>query len=54
MAAGTCQNRTRLRMIAAEMAAIAPHEVERLVLIDPAGLWLDAHPMPDIFSTRSG
>jgi pimeloyl-ACP methyl ester carboxylesterase len=37
-------------MIAAEMAAIAPHEVERLVLIDPAGLWLDAYPMPDIFS----
>jgi pimeloyl-ACP methyl ester carboxylesterase len=37
-------------MIAAEMAAIAPNEVERLVLIDPAGLWLDAHPMPDVFS----
>jgi pimeloyl-ACP methyl ester carboxylesterase len=37
-------------MIAAEMAAIAPHEVERLVLIDPAGLWLDDHPMPDVFS----
>jgi pimeloyl-ACP methyl ester carboxylesterase len=37
-------------MIAAEMAAIAPHEVERLVLVDPAGLWLDTHPMPDVFS----
>jgi pimeloyl-ACP methyl ester carboxylesterase len=37
-------------MIAAEMAAIAPNDVERLVLIDPAGLWLDAHPMPDVFS----
>ncbi|WP_439815017.1 alpha/beta fold hydrolase [Zavarzinia sp. CC-PAN008] len=38
-------------MIAAEMAAIAPHDVERLGLICPAGLWLDAHPMPDIFAT---
>jgi pimeloyl-ACP methyl ester carboxylesterase len=37
-------------MIAAEMAAIAPHEVERLVLIAPAGLWLDAHPIPDLFA----
>jgi pimeloyl-ACP methyl ester carboxylesterase len=37
-------------MIAAEMAAIAPHEVERLVLIAPAGLWLDDHPIPDLFS----
>lgn len=37
-------------MIAAEMAAVAPHEVERLALIAPAGLWLDEHPIPDIFS----
>ncbi len=37
-------------MIAAEMAAVAPREVERLGLIAPAGLWLDAHPIPDIFS----
>jgi len=37
-------------MIAAEMAAIAPHDVSRLALIAPAGLWLDAHPMPDLFS----
>lgn len=37
-------------MIAAEMAALAPNEVERLVLIAPAGLWLDDHPMPDLFS----
>ena len=27
-------------MIAAEMAAIAPREVDRLGLIAPAGLWL--------------
>lgn len=38
-------------MIAAEMAAIAPHDVSRLALIAPAGLWLDAHPIPDLFST---
>src|SRR5436190_17651817 len=38
-------------MIAAEMAAIAPHDVSRLALIAPAGLWLDEHPIPDIFST---
>jgi pimeloyl-ACP methyl ester carboxylesterase len=37
-------------MIAAEMAAIAPHEVERLVLISAAGLWLDKYPVPDLFS----
>jgi len=37
-------------MIAAEMAAIAPHDVSRLVLIAPAGLWLDEHPIPDIFA----
>jgi pimeloyl-ACP methyl ester carboxylesterase len=37
-------------MIAAEMAAVAPREVERLGLIAPAGLWLDAHPIPDLFS----
>ena len=37
-------------MIAAEMAAVAPREVERLGLIAPAGRWLDAHPVPDLFS----
>jgi pimeloyl-ACP methyl ester carboxylesterase len=37
-------------MIAAEMAAIAPREVETLVLVAPAGLWLDAHPIPDLFA----
>lgn len=37
-------------MIASEMAAIAPHDVSRLALIAPAGLWLDAHPIPDIFA----
>ena len=38
-------------MIAAEMAAIGPHDVSRLALIAPAGLWLDEHPIPDLFST---
>lgn len=38
-------------MIAAEMAAIAPHDVTRLGLICPAGLWLDDHPITDIFAT---
>lgn len=37
-------------MIAAEMAAVAPHDVSRLVLIAPAGLWLAEHPIPDLFS----
>ena len=38
-------------MIAAEMAAIAPNDVTRLGLICPAGLWLDAYPIPDLFAT---
>jgi len=38
-------------MIAAEMACLAPQSCERLVLIASAGLWLDAHPIPDLFST---
>ncbi len=37
-------------MIAAEMAAVAPNDVSRLALICPAGLWLDEHPIPDLFS----
>ncbi|HUI28480.1 MAG TPA: alpha/beta fold hydrolase [Candidatus Kryptonia bacterium] len=38
-------------MIAAEMAAVSPYEVERLVLAAPAGLWLDDHEIPDLFAT---
>jgi pimeloyl-ACP methyl ester carboxylesterase len=41
-------------MIAAEMACVAPREVGRLVLVSPAGLWLDAHPIPDIFAMLPG
>ena len=37
-------------MIAAEMAAVAPNDVSRLVLICPTGLWLDDHPIVDMFS----
>jgi pimeloyl-ACP methyl ester carboxylesterase len=37
-------------MIAAEMAALAPNDVSRLVLIAPAGLWMDEHPIPDMFT----
>lgn len=37
-------------MIAAEMAAVAPDSVERLVLIAPAGLWRDAVPVADLFA----
>ena len=37
-------------MIAAEMACLAPHDLAKLVLVSPAGLWLDAHPIPDIFA----
>ena len=37
-------------MIAAEMAAVAPNEVDRLVLIASAGLWIEQYPSPDLFS----
>jgi pimeloyl-ACP methyl ester carboxylesterase len=37
-------------MIAAEMAALAPNDVSRLVLIAPAGLWLEDHPIVDLFT----
>jgi pimeloyl-ACP methyl ester carboxylesterase len=37
-------------MMAAEMAATEPGRVKKLVLIAPAGLYLEAHPMLDIFA----
>jgi len=37
-------------MIAAEMACIAPHDVGKLVLASAAGLWIEEHPIPDIFA----
>jgi pimeloyl-ACP methyl ester carboxylesterase len=32
------------------MACLAPRDLSRLALVDAAGLWLDDHPIPDIFS----
>jgi pimeloyl-ACP methyl ester carboxylesterase len=37
-------------MIAAEMAAVNPDGLSSLVLIGATGLWLDDHPVPDIFA----
>lgn len=37
-------------MIAAEMACVARHDLGRLVLVAPFGLWLDDHPIPDPFA----
>ncbi|MBP6012676.1 MAG: alpha/beta hydrolase [Alphaproteobacteria bacterium] len=37
-------------MIAAEMAAIAPNDFPKLALIAAAGLWLEKHPIPDLFA----
>lgn len=37
-------------MIASEMAALAPQSIDRLGLLCSAGFWLDAHPIPDLFS----
>jgi pimeloyl-ACP methyl ester carboxylesterase len=37
-------------MIAAEMACLAPQSLGKLVLVGSAGLWIDEHPIPDIFS----
>ena len=37
-------------MIAAEMACLATGALEKLALLAPAGIWIDAHPIPDLFS----
>jgi pimeloyl-ACP methyl ester carboxylesterase len=36
-------------MFAAELAAVSPHVVNRLVLVSPFGLWLESDPIPDPF-----
>jgi pimeloyl-ACP methyl ester carboxylesterase len=41
-------------MVAAEIAALNPDRVPRLVLIAPIGLWLDDHPVPDISTITPG
>jgi pimeloyl-ACP methyl ester carboxylesterase len=37
-------------MFAAEIAALSPHLVRRLVLVDAYGLWMDDKPLPDPFA----
>jgi pimeloyl-ACP methyl ester carboxylesterase len=37
-------------MIAAEMACLAPRDLGTLVLAAAAGLWMDEHPIPDLFA----
>jgi pimeloyl-ACP methyl ester carboxylesterase len=37
-------------MIAAEMACLVPGDVAKLALVSAAGLWIDEHPLPDVFS----
>jgi pimeloyl-ACP methyl ester carboxylesterase len=37
-------------MLAAELAALDVHRVQRLVLVAPAGFWLEQHPIPDPFA----
>lgn len=39
-------------MFAAELAAICPGRVRKLVLAGAVGLWLDEHPIPDFFVMR--
>ena len=36
-------------MVAAEMAALSPHYVDALVLVAPAGFWIENAPIRDIF-----
>lgn len=38
-------------MITSEMACLCPDRPAKLVLIAPAGMWIDAHPIPDMFAT---
>ena len=37
-------------MIGAEIAALSPHRVRKLVLANAVGLWLDEHPVADFFT----
>src|SRR6266702_3619677 len=32
------------------MACLAPREVPKLALVSAAGLWIDEHPIPDVFT----
>ena len=37
-------------MFAAELAALSPQRVQRLVLVNSVGLWIEAHPVADFFA----
>jgi pimeloyl-ACP methyl ester carboxylesterase len=37
-------------MMAAEIAALDNSRAKKLVLVSPAGMWLDEHPIPDLFA----
>lgn len=37
-------------MLGAELAALSPHRVHKLVLANAVGLWLDEHPVADFFA----
>lgn len=37
-------------MFGAELAALSPHRVRKLVLANAVGLWLDDYPVPDFFA----
>src|SRR5271167_5027638 len=39
-------------MIAAEIAALDNSRAKKLVLVAPAGFWLDEHPIPDLFAAK--
>ena len=39
-------------MLAAELAAQNPQRVKKLVLVAPAGFWIDEHPIPDVFAAQ--
>lgn len=37
-------------MLAAEVAALDTRRAKKLVLVAPAGFWIDEHPIPDLFA----
>ncbi len=39
-------------MLAAEAAALDVHRAKKLVLVAPAGFWLESHPIPDLFAAQ--
>ena len=39
-------------MLAAEIAALDNSRAKKLVLVAPAGFWLDEHPIPDLFAAK--